>query len=127
MIAGQDTGVREFLADSLALWRVDGSVEAGALPVVAVVRAGGATVWVERPAGDAPWRWFVRWRSPEMQEERSRPCASLVGLLNAVRGALGVERGNAVRVVAAPVELPPLRQRGRVGADVTPAFSIEML
>ena len=44
MIAGQDTGVREFLADSLALWRVDGSVEAGALPVVAVVRAGGATV-----------------------------------------------------------------------------------
>ena len=119
MIAGQDTGVREFLADSLALWRVDGSVEAGALPVVVVVRAGGATVWVERPAGDAPWRWFVRWRSPEMQEERSRPCASLVGLLNAVRGALGVERGNAVRVVATPVELPPLRQRGRVGVGAT--------
>ncbi len=40
-------------------------------------------------------------------------------LLNAVRGALGVERGNAVRVVAAPVELPPLRQRGRVGVGAT--------
>jgi hypothetical protein len=37
-----------------------------------------------------------------MREERSRPCASLVGLLNALRGALDVERGNAVRIAAAP-------------------------
>jgi hypothetical protein len=92
-----------FLADSLALWNVDGVVEAGALPVVVVIRSNaGATVWIERPAGaEAPWRWFVRWRTPDMREERSRPCASLVGLLNALRGALGVERGNAVRIAAA--------------------------
>jgi hypothetical protein len=103
--------VREFLADSLALWRVEGTVEAGALPAVAVIHAsGGTTVWIERPAGiDVSWRWFVRWRSPDMRDERARPCASLVGLLNAVRGALGVERGNALRIAAAPVELPPLR------------------
>lgn len=106
LAANADNGVRvrEFLADSLALWRVDGAVETGVLPVVAVIRvSSGATVWVERPAGhDAPWRWFVRWRGPDMREERSRPCASLVGLLNAVRGALGVERGSAVRIAPAP-------------------------
>ena len=100
--------VREFLADSLALWAVDGAVEAGAPPLVAVIRtAAGTVAWVERPAADdVPWRWFVRWRSPGMQEERSRPCASLVGLLNALRGAFGVERGSAVRVVAAPAPAP---------------------
>jgi len=107
LAANADNGarVREFLADSLALWKVDGAVETGVLPVVAVIRvSSGATVWVERPAGhDAPWRWFLRWRHPDMREERSRPCASLVGLLNAVRGALGVERGSAVRIAPAPV------------------------
>ncbi len=64
-----------------------------------MIRAGDCVVWIERPAGDdVPWRWFVRWRDADMRDERSRPCASLVGLLNAVRGALGVERGNAVRI-----------------------------
>ena len=100
--------VREFFVDSLALWNVAGSVEAGAAPVVAVIRAdAGGTVWVERAADDAPWRWFVRWRDADMREERSRPCASLVGLLNAVRGALGVERGNAVRIAPSPESTAP--------------------
>jgi hypothetical protein len=107
--ANADTGVRvrEFLVDSLALWKVAGTVEAGAPPVVAVIRvSGGATVWVERPAGhDMPCRWFVRWRSPGMRGARSRPCASLVGLLNAARGALGVERGGAVRIAPAPADV----------------------
>ena len=92
-----------FLADTLALWSVDGVVEAGALPVVAVIRAGDCVVLVKRNTNDdAPWRWFVRWRAPGMVDERSRPCASLVGLLNALRGALGVERGNAVRIAPSP-------------------------
>ncbi len=104
--------VREFLADSLALWNVAGRVEAGAAPVVAVIRAdAGGTVWVERPADDAPWRWFVRWQGAGMRDERSRPCASLVGLLNAVRGALGVERGNAVRIAPAPESAAPSSSR----------------
>ena len=99
-----------FLADSLALWKVDGAVEAGNSPVVAVIRAGACVVWVERPAADdVPWRWFVRWRGADLVDERSRPCASAAGMLNAVRGALGVERGNAVRIAPSPVELPPLR------------------
>jgi hypothetical protein len=97
------------LADSLALWQVDGTVEPGAAPVVAVINSGGCTVWIERPAAGAPWRWLVRWRDAGMREERSRPCASLVGLLNELRGALGIERGNALRVASAPMEHPPLR------------------
>ena len=107
MNVGHEDRAREFLADSLALWKVEGVVEAATLPVVAVIRAAGNTVWVERPADDAPWRWFVRWRSADMREERSRPCTSLVGLLNAVRGALGVERGNALRIAPAPTDPLP--------------------
>ena len=109
--AGHGERVCGFLADSLALWMVDGTVKAGVLPVVAVIEArGGTTVWVESPTGsDVPWRWFVRWRSPDMSDERTRPCASLVGLLNTLRGALGVERGSAVRVAAPLSEHLPLR------------------
>jgi hypothetical protein len=59
-------------------------------------------VFVERNTDDdAPWRWFVRWRDAGMREERSRPCAALPGMLNAVRRALKVERGNAVRIAPA--------------------------
>ena len=83
-----------FLADTLALWRVAGTVEAGVAPAVAVVRAEhGVDITIER--SPAPFRWIVR-------TERPRPCASLVGLLNALRAALRVERGSAVRVAAAP-------------------------
>lgn len=95
--------VVQFLADSVALWQVDGAVDAGALPVVAVIRAGTCVVSVEKNSDDdVPWRWFVRWRDADMREERSRPCASLTGMLNAVRRALNVERGNAVRIAPSP-------------------------
>ncbi|MGH8619744.1 MAG: hypothetical protein ACREUW_18805 [Burkholderiales bacterium] len=104
-----DARIRELLADSLALWAVTGTVEAGASPLVAVIRTdGGAIAWIERPAADVPFRWTVRWRAAGEapggpREERPRPCASLVGLLKALRGAFGVERGAAVQVVPAPV------------------------
>ena len=95
----------DFLADSLALWRVDGTVDAGEAPVVAVVHANdGTIVWVERPTGqDIPCRWLVRWRGAgeapgAPREVRPRACASVVGMLGAVRTALGVDRGSAVRI-----------------------------
>ena len=89
-----DDRIRDFLKDSLILWRVDGTVEPGEAPVVAVIRAGdGTTVRIERKP--APFRWLVH-------AERPRPCASIAGVLNALRSALGVERGSAIRVTPAP-------------------------
>ena len=100
--------LRAFLADSLALWGVTGTVRAGKAPVIAEIRAtSGAMVWVERAGDDTPFRWFARWRGAGdapggVRELRPRACGSLVGLLGAVRDALDVERGNAVRIVPAP-------------------------
>ena len=105
------TRVRVFLADSLALWRVAGSVESGDTPDVTVVRAGqGTTVWVERSREEGiPFRWLVRWRAASdapggARERHPRPCTSVVGMLNAVRSALGVDRGAAVRIAPSPDE-----------------------
>ena len=97
-----DVRVRDFLADSLALWRVAGTVDAGELPTVAVIRAGsGAIICVERPLEEGmPFRWLVRARGAGS----ARPCASLVGLLNAVRNALDVDRGGALRIAPAPAD-----------------------
>ena len=106
-----DEKLRAFLAESLALWQVTGEVRAGIAPVtVEIETESGATAWVEHAAGDTPFRWFVRWRaagalSGGVREQRPRACGSLVGLLAAVREALGVERGNAVRVVVAPEQV----------------------
>jgi hypothetical protein len=100
-----DSRLRGFLADSLALWRVAGKVAPGEEPVVAVVQADdGALVWIERASGEGmPCRWLVRWRGAgeapgAPRETRPRACASVVGMLGAVRGALGVNRGMPVRI-----------------------------
>jgi hypothetical protein len=103
-----DERLHAFLVESLALWQVDGMVRAGVAPVLIEIRAdSGAIVWIERAAADAPFKWFVRWRLAGevpggVRELRPRACGSLVGMLAAVREGLGVERGSAVRVVAAP-------------------------
>jgi hypothetical protein len=104
----EDQQLRAFLTDSLALWQVTGMVQAGVAPVVVEIRAAsGAIVWVERAGHDTPFRWYARWRSAGdapggVRELRPRACGSLVGLLGAVRDALGVDRGSAVRIVPAP-------------------------
>lgn len=97
-----------FLADSLALWHVDGTVHAAGAPVIAEIRTGSGTiVWVERAGTETPFRWLARWRRAGdapggVRELRPRACGSLVGLLAALREALGVERGSPIRVVSAP-------------------------
>ena len=84
----------ELLEDSLALWRVTGTVATLYAPAVALVeRDDGLSVTVERVSDDSPFRWIVRDSSGH-----GRRCASLVGLLGALRSALGAGEGVTVRV-----------------------------
>lgn len=102
-----DERLRAFLADSLDLWRVDGKVEAGAPPAIAQIRADdGTVVSIERiPEGTMPFRWMVRRGDPSLaREQRPRPCGSLVGVLSALRVALGVDRGSPVRIAPSPAD-----------------------
>jgi hypothetical protein len=104
-----DDSVRALLSDSLQLWRVEGVVEPGETPVLAVIRARtGAIVWIERvSAADIPFRWAVRSRAAGdapggAREVRPKACSALLGLLKAVRNALGVDRGSPIRVAPQP-------------------------
>jgi hypothetical protein len=100
-----DSRLRAFLADSLDLWHVGGTVGAGVAPAVAEIRASdGTVVSIERiEEKTIPFRWRVRRRLPgASHEERARPCGSLVGVLSALRSALGVDRGSALRIAPSP-------------------------
>jgi hypothetical protein len=108
-----DERLRAFLRDSLELWGVDGTVEAGETPTLAAIRAhSGTLVWIERIApSDLPFRWAVRWRSAGdapggPRELRPKASPSLVGLLSAIRTALGVDRGSPVRIAPQPEAAP---------------------
>ena len=94
---------RAFLTDTLALWCVEGSVDAGEAPVVAIVCVCGAIAWIEEAAADAPYRWGVRWRSAGeaaagTRELRPRTCGSIVGVLSALRTAFDLDRGTPLRI-----------------------------
>ena len=78
-----------FIADSLALWQVQGTVDANDQTIV--VHAGNAAISIQR-ASDGPFRWVVT------AEGRRRPCASVLGVLNALRRALNVDRGAPLRI-----------------------------
>lgn len=81
--------IRSLLVDSLALWRVQGTVQetadgyaisVGARRVVHIA-AGRASRWVVVAEGCPP-----------------RECASIVGVLSAIREALEVSAGAALRI-----------------------------
>ena len=82
--------LRAFLAESLALWGAEGTVERGEPPVIAVLQVNGRRIWVERAPSAVPFRWLVC-------ETRARPCSSLLGVLAELRTLLGVEARIAVR------------------------------
>ena len=97
--------LRAFLAESLDLWGVTGTVDAAEAPLVAIVHAAdGTTIAIERISEPTmPFRWLVRARkSGDPGEPRAKPYGSVVGVLNAMRIALGVDRGTPVRVAPAP-------------------------
>ena len=97
----------EFLSETLALWEVAGEVAAGSGKTLAVIRACGKRVAIERAEPGAPFRWQVCTHEADADADAvsvspRRPCASWVGVLAALRRAFGVERGTPLRVVAAP-------------------------
>jgi hypothetical protein len=105
VIGGNPQGTRALLADSLAVWHVCGTVQAGEPSEVAVIHAeDGTVVRVERALdSERPVRWWVRWHefnaaAHGADASRSRPCTSAVGLLRAVREALGAEGGRRLRI-----------------------------
>lgn len=106
-----DTALLAFLADSLALWDIDGEVQPGTGSMVAEIRtSNGVWIAIERAPADTPFRWLVKWRNAGeapggIRELRPRACGSLTGLLAAMREALNVERGSAVRIVPAPMQV----------------------
>ena len=105
-----DTLLMDFLAYSLVLWGIDGTVQPGTGSMAAEIRrSDGAWIAIERAPADSPFRWLVRWRKAGeppggVRELRPRACGSLTGLLAAMREALNVERGSAVRIVPAPLD-----------------------
>jgi hypothetical protein len=101
-----DERVRAFLALTLAQWGVDATVEAGAAPVVALLRFadGRVDIELERAPSADPFRWYVSRAAPSPGEPGSRvparrPCGSLVGVLGAMRRTLNIESGGPARVV----------------------------
>lgn len=83
------TVIRSLLTDSLALWRVQGTVQETAdgyaifvgARQVAHIAAGRVSRWVVVAEGGPP-----------------RECASIVGVLSAIREALEVSAGAALRI-----------------------------
>lgn len=101
-----DERVRTFLALTLAQWSVDATVEAGAAPVVALLRFadGRADIALERTASADPFRWYVSRAALSTGDPGSllparRPCGSLVGVLGALRRTLNIASGGPARVV----------------------------
>jgi hypothetical protein len=87
--------LRAFLAESLALWGAEGTVERGEPPVMAVLQVDGRRICVERAPSAVPFRWLVR-------ETRGRPCSSLLGVLAELRTLLGVAPRTAVQSTPRP-------------------------
>ncbi len=91
------SALRDLLADSLALWGVEGRVvvaETG----VAVHSTGPVLLVSAADATDGPIRWWLT------RDGRRRPCPSVLGLLRSLRNALGAPGAapGRVRVSAAP-------------------------
>jgi G3E family GTPase len=97
---------REFLRDTLELWHLQGTVDPGEPPLLATIALeSGARVWIERAERGVPFRWNVRWREAgaaagTASERSGRPCTSIAAVLNAMRLALGIDRGKALRVAS---------------------------
>ncbi|HEX2829709.1 MAG TPA: GTP-binding protein [Burkholderiales bacterium] len=114
--------LRGLIGESLRLWGIHGEVESDG--AATTIRSEQAFVRIEPADGGLPFRWLVRWRlphesAPGARERHPRACASVGGVLTALRSAFGIEGGAPVRVASAsPI---PVAQAPRLQAE--PAFS----
>jgi hypothetical protein len=90
--------VGALMTESLAAWRVAGTVEATCNGVV--VSGGTKQIGIVPAVADSMFRWLVT------VDGRTRPAVSLLGILRQVREALDPGyAANRVRVAVAPVVL----------------------
>ena len=85
----RDARLKDLLCETLQLWRVPGTVETrdGSF----IVNANGLAISIRR-ADEGPFRWLVTYG------QRKRPSSSVLGVLNALRVALDVDRGAPHRI-----------------------------
>jgi hypothetical protein len=109
MPAEHEQRIRDFLALSLDLWRVEGRIDAIAAPGVAAVVLEDRDLRLDLVRGGAqdPFRWYLRHgRRAAFDvpggEVAMRPCGSLLGALAGMRRILGVDAGGAVRIARGP-------------------------
>jgi hypothetical protein len=89
--------VRELLVQSLAAWRVDGSV-ARAVDGALVIAGARKNIRIERALSHLPFRWTVT------VDGRQRGAISLVAVLRQVREVLDPGyAANRVRIAVAPL------------------------
>jgi len=104
--------LRTMLNASLAMWDIHGAVAVSEPPTVAIIlTADGRIASVEASCDpDTPFRWIVSWSEANGAADASPPrqfqrgCASVVGVLSALRAAFSVQPGGPVRI--ASIESP---------------------
>ena len=79
----------DLLRETLELWRVPGTVETRDDSIL--VNANDLAISIKRTE-DGPFRWLVTYG------QRKRPSSSVLGVLNALRVALDVDRGAPLRI-----------------------------
>jgi hypothetical protein len=95
-----DDTMAELLAQSLAAWTTDGTIERPGAGIF-VVHANQDQIRIERAPPGLPFRWMVSTAG------RRRGAMSLVGVLRQTRAALDPDhRGDRVRIALAPLAPP---------------------
>jgi hypothetical protein len=101
--------LQALLDDSLAMWNVPAVVGVDeSLFVAIVITTDGRRASVEACCDPStPFRWIVRWCDANGAADAApggqfhRGCASLVGVLSALRGVFEVHLGDPVRIASA--------------------------
>lgn len=94
------------LVESFRLWQADAQVEPGTNGTDLLVEGAGPRLVIRRRAGDDLFGWEMEDRSG-WAAQPARPCASVLGVLSAVRRALGAEAVSAPRLRAGFMEAAP--------------------